>query len=335
MRGSVNGTLAQSQKLRTEQDLPMYVVLFGSLAVALLIWAYPGTELHLLGTILVLLFGFFFVAVAARIVGIVGSSSSPVSGMTLATILVTSVILLSFGVKGFGGMISVMSIGTVVCIAVCMSGDIAQDLKTGYLLGATPKKQQLMEFVGLLFPAIFMGFAVYLLNAAFGFVKSAEHPAALPAPQANVMATVVQGMMTGGIPWIYIIAGATIALGVELLGVSSLPFALGLYLPIELSTPIMAGGIIALVVQKLSREEEQKEREANGVLFSSGLVAGDALVGVGIALLIVLLPSYAGFYEKHEEVSLAGSFGPALALIAFAVLMFLLWNSSRLKRQAR
>ncbi len=325
----------QPQKLRTDQDLPMYVVLFGSLLVALLIWIYPGTELHLLGTLLVILFGFFFVAVAARIVGIVGSSSSPVSGMTLATILVTSLILIAFGVSGFKGMISVMSIGTVVCIAVCMSGDIAQDLKTGYLLGSTPKSQQLMEFVGLIFPAIFMGFTVFLLNTAFGFVKSDAHPVPLLAPQANVMATVVQGVMTGGIPWLYIIAGAMIALTVELLGVSSLPFAIGLYLPLDLSTPIMAGGIIALIVQKLSREHEHKEREANGILFSSGLVAGDALVGVLIAFLIASIPSYATFWESHEAVSLSGSFGPWLTLICFAIIMFLLWNSTRLSRSKK
>ncbi|MFH0931859.1 MAG: OPT/YSL family transporter, partial [Candidatus Zixiibacteriota bacterium] len=320
----------QPQKLRTDQDLPMYVVLFGSLLVALLIWVYPGTELHLLGTLLVILFGFFFVAVAARIVGIVGSSSSPVSGMTLATILVTSLILIAFGVSGFKGMISVMSIGTVVCIAVCLSGDISQDLKTGYLLGATPKSQQLMEFVGLIFPAIFMGFTVFLLNTAFGFVKSDAHPAPLLAPQANVMATVVQGVMTGGIPWLYIIAGAMIALAVELLGVSSLPFAIGLYLPLDLSTPIMAGGIIALIVQKLSKEHQYKEREGNGILFSSGLVAGDALVGVLIAFLIASMPSYATFWESHEAVSLSGSFGPWLALICFAIIISLLWNSTRL-----
>ena len=325
----------QPERLRTDQDLPMYVVLFGALLVAILIWAYPGTELHFLGTLLVILFGFFFVAVAARIVGIVGSSSSPVSGMTLATILVTSLILLSFGVSGFRGMISVMSIGTVVCIAVCLSGDISQDLKTGYLLGATPKSQQLMEFVGLIFPAIFMGFTVYLLNTAFGFVRSEAHPAPLLAPQANVMATVVQGVMTGGIPWLYIIAGAMIAFAVELLGVSSLPFAIGLYLPLDLSTPIMAGGIIALIVQKLSREHEHKEREGNGILFSSGLVAGDALVGVMIAFLIALIPSYATFYESHEEVSLSGSFGPWLALICFAVIISLLWNSTRLSRSKK
>jgi putative OPT family oligopeptide transporter len=316
----------REQRLRTDKDLPMYLVLFGSLLVALLIWIYPGTELHFLGTLLIIIFGFFFVAVAARIVGIVGSSSSPVSGMTLATILVTSLILLAFGVSGFRGMITVMSIGTVVCIAVCMSGDIAQDLKTGFLLGSTPKHQQSMEFVGLVFPAIFMGFTVFLLHSAFGFVKSAAHPAPLLAPQANVMATIVQGVMTGGIPWIYIMAGVMLALAVELLGVSSLPFAIGLYLPLDLSTPIMAGGLIALLVQKTSRENLFKMREENGILFSSGLVAGDALVGVLIAFLIALIPSYATFYESHEALSLSGSFGPWLALICFGIVVFLLWR---------
>lgn len=325
----------QGNKLRTERELPMSLVLFGSILIALLIWVYPGTELHFLGTILVIIFGFFFVVVAARIVGIVGSSSSPVSGMTIATLLVTSLILLSFGVSGFRGMVTVMSIGTVVCIAVCLSGDIAQDLKTGYLLGATPKHQQTMEFVGLVFPAVFMGFTIYLLNTAFGFVRSEAHPAPLLAPQANVMATIVQGVMAGGIPWIYIISGVLLACAVELLGISSLPFAIGLYLPLDLSTPIMAGGIIALLVQKISKEKEFKMREEKGILFGSGLVAGDALVGVAVAFLIAFIPSYAAFYDAHEALSLSGTFGPWLSLICFAIITYLLWRFTWLNRSER
>jgi len=330
------GKKAENQKReRTDQDLPMSLVLLGSLLVAILIWVYPGTEMHILGAILVVIFGFFFVVVAARIVGIVGSSSSPVSGMTIATLLVTSLILLSFGVSGFRGMITVMSIGTVVCIAVCLSGDIAQDLKTGYLLGATPKHQQTMEFVGLVFPALLMGFTVYILNTAFGFVKSTAHPSPLLAPQANVMATIVQGVMTGGIPWIYIIGGMMIALAVELLGVSSLPFAIGLYLPLDLSTPIMAGGIIAFLVQKFSRAAQFKKREERGILFGSGLVAGDALIGVIIAFLIAFIPSYAQYYDAHEALSLSGTFGPWLSLICFAIVTFLLWKFTQLNKSEK
>jgi len=317
---------------RTERELSMAVVLIGSLLVALAIWAYPKTELHLSGTILVLIFGFFFVVVAARIVGIVGSSSSPVSGMTIATLLVTSLILLSFGVSGFQGMITVMSIGTVVCIAVCLSGDIAQDLKTGHLLGATPEKQQTMEFVGLLAPALVMGFVVFLLGSAFGFVRTEAHPTPLLAPQANVMATIVQGVMTGGIPWLYIIVGIMLASAIELVGISSLPFAIGLYLPLELSTPIMAGGLIALLVAKVAKKQERWKRQERGILFGSGLVAGDALIGVAIAFLVAFWIKYRAFYELHEETPLAGSIAPWLALAAFAVIGFFLWRSTILPK---
>ncbi|KPK98212.1 MAG: hypothetical protein AMJ90_09940 [candidate division Zixibacteria bacterium SM23_73_2] len=321
-----------AKMLRTERELSMSVVLIGSLLIALAIWAYPKTELHLLGTFLVIIFGFFFVVVAARIVGIVGSSSSPVSGMTIATLLVTSIILLSFGISGFQGMITVMSIGAVVCIAVCLSGDIAQDLKTGYLLGATPQKQQTMEFVGLLAPALVMGFTIFLLNAAFGFVRSEAHPAPLLAPQANVMATIVNGVMTGNIPWLYIIVGVMLASAIELVGISSLPFAIGLYLPLELSTPIMAGGLIALVLGKVARAQEAGKRHEHGILFGSGLVAGDALIGVMIAFLIAFSTQYRAFYEFHEEAPLAGSIAPWLTLFAFAALGFFLWRSTILPK---
>ena len=144
----------------------MWQVLLGTVLVILAIWFMPGLDIHLLSIVLVVLFGFFFVVVAARIVGIVGSSSSPVSGMTIATLLVTCLILVSFGISGLEGMVVAMTIGAIVCIAVCLSGDIAQDLKTGWLLGATPKKQQWMEFVGLAASAVTMGFIVFLLTVA-------------------------------------------------------------------------------------------------------------------------------------------------------------------------
>jgi putative OPT family oligopeptide transporter len=321
----------EKSKIRTERELSMATVIVGSLLVIFLIWIYPGTEIHLLGAALVVIFGFFFVVVAARIVGIVGSSSSPVSGMTIATLLVTSVILLSFGVSGFRGMITVMSIGAVVCIAVCLSGDIAQDLKTGYLLGATPRQQQIMEFVGLLFPALIMGFTVFLLSNAFGFVKDATHPSPLLAPQANVMSVIVQGVMTGNLPWIPIIVGCMLAAAIELVGISSLPFAIGLYLPLDLSTPIMAGGLIALLVRKISKEDVAKKREERGVLFASGLVAGDALLGVIIAFVIAFSSSYRTFYETHEEVSLTATYGPWISLVAFVFITYVLYRSTRIK----
>ena len=311
---------------RTDKDLPMKWVLLGVVGVIVAIWLLPGTELHILGAALAVLFGFFFVVVAARIVGIVGSSSSPVSGMTIATLLVTCMILLYFGVEGVEGMVTAMSVGAIVCIAVCMSGDIAQDLKTGYLLGATPWRQQLTEFIGLLFPAIAMGFTLYYLNEAFGFVEGATVRQPLLAPQANVMATVVQGIMNANLPWEPIIVGGFIALAVELLGISSLPFAIGLYLPLSLSTPIMTGGLVALLVKKYVRKEEYGGKNLAGTLFASGMVAGDALIGVAVAFMIGSWSAYEIFYNEHEGGmdTLTGAWGPWIALTAFAGLTLLL-----------
>ena len=232
-------------------------------------------------------------------------------------------------------MITVMSIGTVVCIAVCLSGDIAQDLKTGYLLGATPKKQQTMEFVGLLAPALVMGLVVLLLSSAFGFVRTEAHPTPLLAPQANEMATIVKGVMTGGIPWLYIVVGIMLASAIELVGISSLPFAIGLYLPLELSTPIMTGGLIALFVRKIAREQDASKRQERGILFGSGLVAGDALIGVLIAFLVAFYAKYRAFYELHEETALSGSIAPWLALLGFAVLGIFLWRSTILPKMKK
>jgi len=280
----------------------------------------------LLAIALAVFFGFLFVVVAARIVGIVGSSSSPVSGMTIATLLVSCLVLVYFGAEGVTGMVTAMSIGAVVCIAVCMSGDIAQDLKTGFLLGATPRKQQLTEFIGLLFPAIAMGFTIYYLNDAFGFVEGATTRDPLLAPQANIMATVVQGVMSFNLPWEPILVGGVIALAIELLGIGSLPVAIGLYLPLSLSTPIMTGGIVAWLVKRYSTKQQYGKRNLRGVLFASGMVAGDGLFGVVGAFMIGSWPGFAAYYDNHYGMmnSLSGSFGPWLALILFGCLAAIL-----------
>lgn len=320
---------------RTDRDLPMTMVLGGSLLIAILIWAFPGTELHFLGAVMAIVFGFFFVVVAARIVGLVGSSSSPVSGMTIATLLVTCLLLLKFGVSGTSGMITAMSVGTVVCIAVCMSGDIAQDLKTGYLLGATPRKQQAIEFVGLLFPALTMGVLIYLFAEAYGFVQDAEHPSPMLAPQANVMSELVRGVMTGNLPWVPIITGMILAAAIEMVGVGSLPFAIGMYLPLGLSTPIMAGGLIALIVKKTASKKLYPRRHERGILFGSGLVAGDALIGVAGAGLIIAFSWFKNHYDAHEGLwsSYTSGIGPYLSLICFASLILVLWLTTRVKNK--
>jgi len=238
-------------------------------------------------------------------------------------------------------MVTAMTIGSIVCIAVCMSGDIAQDLKTGFLLGATPRKQQWMEFVGLAASAVTMGFLVFLFADQYGFVQSAAHPTPMRAPQANVMATIVQGIMGGELPWEFIAGGCMIAAAVELLGISSLPFAIGLYLPLSLSTPIMAGGLLSLIVRKLSAKNIAKKREEKGILFGSGLVAGDAIIGVAIAMLffvggkfeIGFLEAYRlNFFEHYEATSIIGEIpGTVVALAAFAILMVVFWMFTRVR----
>ncbi|MEE9441705.1 MAG: oligopeptide transporter, OPT family [candidate division Zixibacteria bacterium] len=316
---------------RTDRDLPMSFVLIGVILIVTAIWLLPGTELHFLGAMLAVLFGFFFVVVAARIVGLIGSSSNPVSGMTIFTLLITCLILLWFGIDGVGGMITAMSVGTVVCIAVCMSGDIAQDLKTGYLLGATPRKQQLTEFVGLVFPALAMGFTLYLLGQTFGWVESETHAEPLLAPQANVMATLVKGVIGGDIPWTPIIVGAFIAMGIELLGVNSLPVAIGLYLPLSLSTPIMLGGIVAATIKKVTKDKKiYKSRQEGGILLSSGLVAGGSLIGVISAFLIYKFDSFREFYNQYAEVSfVTGDFGQITSIVTILILAYIIFHKAR------
>lgn len=317
---------AGDETTRTHRDLPMKWVLLGVIGVILAIWLMPWIDMGLLPVALSVVFGFLFVVVAARIVGIVGSSSSPVSGMTIATLLVSCMVLVRFGATGVEGMIAAMSIGAVVCIAVCMSGDIAQDLKTGYLLGATPAKQQWTEFIGLLFPAAAMGFVIFYLGDAFGFVADANHPDPLLAPQANIMATVVQGVMNFDLPWEPIFVGGVIALCIELLGIQSLPVAIGLYLPLSLSTPLMLGGLVSLLVKKATRTEEYASRNLRGVLFASGMVAGDGLIGVIVAFMVGSWAGFRIFYNDYSGMltSLSGAWGPWLALLLFGLMAALL-----------
>lgn len=301
---------------RTALDLPMSVVLIGSLLVALAIWLLPGTQLGIMGALLAVIFGFFFVSVAARIVGIVGSSSSPVSGMTLATLLVTTVIFVTMGMPAQVGelatMVAAMMVGSVVCIAVCMSGDASQDLKTGFLVGSTPRKQQIAEFVGVLAPAFFMGWIVVLLHNQYGLGPGGK----FEAPQATIMSLVVKGVITQALPWIFVFVGALIALSIELLGISSLPVAIGMYLPVALSTPIFVGGLVYWFFRKRSSPEVFKKQQDKGILYGSGLVAGDALVGVAIVLILSFLGGVLHSpledrwtYELHEGWWLTKLFG--------------------------
>lgn len=318
--------------VRTDQDLSLKLVLGGSFLVAVAIWLLPGTQMHFVGALLAVLFGFFFVTVSSRMVGIVGSSSLPVSGMTIGTLIVASVILLAYGVSGTAGMVGAMMVGTVVAIAVSMSGDASQDLKTGFLVGATPKKQQIAEFVGVLVPAVIMGYVLLFLNKTHGFVG----PGAFEAPQANAMSAVVKGVMTGNLPWIFVIVGTMVGLSIELLGVHALPVAIGLYLSPDLSTPIVIGSLIYLAVQTFSNGGLKNSRIEKGILFGSGLVAGDALVGVGIAFLVGSISSYEAFFRREDNIGTwLGGYGQIFTLGIFLLLgLGYLYHIWRMKARA-
>ncbi|MEE1229315.1 MAG: oligopeptide transporter, OPT family [Lachnospiraceae bacterium] len=272
--------------VRTTTDLPMQFVLIGVGVIAIALWLIPTIPVNLLGAVIIVLFGFFFVTVSSRMVGIVGSSNNPVSGMTIATLLIASMILKATGTVGIKGMIASISIGSVICIASAIAGDTSQDLKTGYIVGATPYRQQIGEIIGVIVSAIAVGGILYLLNAAWGY-GTAE----LPAPQAILMKMVVEGVMNGNLPWPLVFTGVFIAIVVELLGVPVLSFAVGLYLPIYLSIPMMIGGLVRLYVdksKKVSSENERKEMINNGILYSSGMIAGEGIVGILLAAFAVL-----------------------------------------------
>lgn len=300
---------------RTSRDLPIKLVLYGAIALAIVCWAAPQIPVGAVGALLIIVFAFFFVTVSSRIVGLIGSSSNPASGMTIATLLATSLVFLAMGWTGPAGMVAAISVGAVVCLAICIAGDVSQDLKTGFLVGATPWRQQVGEIIGVLSSALVIGWTVFFLHRAYG-IGSPE----LPAPQAVLMSMVVKGVLTSSLPWTLVFIGAFIAGCVELLGVPSLPFAVGLYLPIRLSTPIMAGGIVRLLAERGVGEELRRRRRERGVLMSSGLIAGGGLVGILVAGLVN--------WDVQEGIEIghkwAGTWAGGFALAMFAVLIFFL-----------
>ncbi len=314
---------------RTNQDLNIKVILIGIVVLALAIWIIPVIPIDLFGALLIVLFGFFFATVSSRMVGLVGSSNNPVSGMTIATLLVASVALKATGMTGQAGMTAAIAIGGVICIIAAIAGDTSQDLKTGYILGATPKKQQIGEIVGVVASAIAIGGVLYLLDMAWGY-GSTE----LLAPQATLMKMIVEGVMGGNLPWALVGIGAFIAIVVEILGIPVLPFAIGLYLPIHLSTPMMVGGIVKWLVEKNSAESDKKDADANGILYSSGLIAGEGLVGIFLAVLAIIPAGkestvgdvIGGFLPNMIPALADANVGNLVGLTAFALLTLSLWT---------
>lgn len=219
-------------------------------------------------------------------VGLVGSSNNPVSGMAIATLLIATALLKATGYTGFAGMASAICIGTVICIVAAMAGDTSQDLKTGYIVGATPMYQQIGELLGALVSALAIGGVMYLLNSAWGFGT-----ASLPAPQATLMKLVVEGVMGGTLPWGLVLCGVGIAVVIEILGLPVLPVAIGLYLPIYLSAPIFLGGVLRWFFEKKKAAKDEKDRKDmidKGILYSSGMIAGEGIIGIALAILAVI-----------------------------------------------
>lgn len=313
---------------RTAQDLSMKIVISALGILTLLVWLIPAIPVSLIGAIIIVIFGFFFATVSSRMVGLVGSSNNPVSGMAIATLLIATVILKITGSSGAEGMRSAIAIGSVICIVAAIAGDTSQDLKTGYLLGSTPKKQQIGEIVGVVAAALAIGGTLYLLDSAWGFGSDQ-----LAAPQATLMKMIIEGVMEGNLPWGLVLVGVCIGIVVEVVGIPVLPFAIGVYLPVHLNACIMVGGLLRLALDKLKRPDEEKKTIVNdGVLFCSGMIAGEGLVGILLALLAVFgldkLMDLSGFIQLPTAIDNVLSL-VVFALVVLCVLRFSVWKKRK------
>ena len=283
--GSMKKNAGSGKQLRTEQDLPFPLLIGVILVIAVLIWILPIFPVNLVGALIIVVFGFFFATVSSRMVGLIGSSNNPVSGMAIATLIIATLLLKATGTTGTSGMIGAICIGSIICIVAAIAGDTSQDLKTGFIVGATPKLQQIGEMIGVIASSAAIGYVLYLLNAAWGFGSNE-----IPAPQATMMKMLVEGIMNAELPWALILIGIFVAIVVEILGIPVLPFAVGMYLPFSLSAGIMAGGVVRWILERRKTDDE-KEKKASierGTLFTSGLIAGEGLMGVILAILAVL-----------------------------------------------
>ena len=282
--GSMKKNAGSSKQLRTEQDLPFPLLIGVILVIAVLIWILPIFPVNLIGALIIVVFGFFFATVSSRMVGLIGSSNNPVSGMTIATLLFATVILKVTGTTGLTGMVGAISIGGIICIVAAIAGDASQDLKTGFIVGATPSKQQVGEIIGVVASSAAIGFVLYLLNEAWGYGTEK-----IPAAQATMMKMLVEGIMNEELPWAMILIGVFVAIVVEILKMPVMPFAVGMYLPFSLSAGIMAGGIVRIFVEKKKgTEAEKKARTDRGLLFTSGMIAGEGIIGILLAVFAVV-----------------------------------------------
>ncbi len=311
---------------RTAKEIDMKIIIAGILVLTILMWLIPAIPVSLIGAFIIVIFGFFFATVSSRMVGLVGSSNNPVSGMAIATLLIATLILKFTGAQGFSGMASAIAIGSVICIVAAIAGDTSQDLKTGYILGATPKKQQIGEIFGVVAAALAIGGTLYILDSAWGFGSDE-----LGAPQATLMKLIVEGVMGGNLPWGLVLIGVLIAIVIELIGIPVLPFAIGVYLPVQLNACIMVGGIIRLIIEKLAKNEEKKTRSVNdGILFCSGMIAGEGLVGILLAVLAIF--GIDKLLDLGSRLSLSSTFMGVGGIVLFAIIILTLFKFTILKK---
>ena len=319
--------------VRTDRDLKMPVVLGIILIVIILIWLVPSVPVSLLGAFLIAIFGFFFATVSSRMVGLIGSSNNPVSGMAIATLLISTFVLKATGNTGMAGMTGAIAIGSIICVIAAIAGDTSQDLKTGFIVGATPAKQQVGELIGVVSSGFAIAGVMSLLNKAWGF-GSAE----IPAPQATLMKMIVEGIMDAKLPWVLVFMGVFLALALEVLRVPVMPFAIGLYLPIYLSCGIMVGGVVRLFLDKKKQAEaKKKEMISNGTLYCAGMIAGEGLVGILMAVLAIIKVGDNSIGAIIGGLfNLSGAAGNivgliVLALMILSLLKFSVWSKTKSK----
>ena len=308
------------------KDLDIKVVGLIVLAVLFAMHFIPQVQIPLVGVLLVVIFGFFFSTVTSKMTGLVGSTNNPISGMTIATIIVASGILRSLGYTGTFAMMLVLSIGAIVCIISAIAGDTSQDLNTGYLVGATPRKQQIGELIGVVFSALSIGYILILLNEAWQFGSDT-----IPAPQATLMKLIAQGGINGDLPWTLIFVGGAVSIAFELAGINSIPMAIGLYLPLEITAPLAFGGCVRAITDWIKNKAKNKKTENNtdkiskesennadgAVLFCSGIIAGEGLVGILLAVFAVV-----GFNIDFSSRLSLGVAGSVLLLLLTLALIF-------------
>lgn len=322
MKSLSNSSVTENQ--RTARDINIKIVILAIFAITLLLWIIPAIPVSFIGAFIVVIFGFFFATVSSRMVGLVGSSNNPVSGMAIATLLIGTLILKLTGAQGIDGMASAIAIGSIICIVSAIAGDTSQDLKAGYILGATPKHQQLGEILGVIVSALAIGGTLYILDSAWGFGSDE-----LGAPQATLMKLIVEGVMGNNLPWGLVFIGVCIALMAEIVRIPVLPFTIGVYLPIHLNACIMLGGIIRLVIEKFSKDKKE-ETVNNGLLFCSGMIAGEGLVGILLALLTI--SGFDSFINLREALGLPPQFLTIGAIVLLGITAFSIFKFTLFKK---